>query len=116
MLYLVHFSYNTELSSDYFVFEENNYYLCPRNTVLQTSQGVLSKSENAFYVCTKRGSREITALFVFLSELWPAATSLASLPCIFCWQAWRRLILLLKTDDIHPPKTGISVHFSDFLS
>ena len=63
MLYLVHFSYNTELSSDYFVFEENNYYLCPRNTVLQTSQGVLSKSENAFYVCTKRGSREITALF-----------------------------------------------------
>ena len=25
-------------------------------------------------------------------------------------------IRMLKTDDIHPPKTGISVHFSDFLS
>ena len=24
----------------------------------------------------------------------------------------RRLAVVLKTDDIHPPKTGISVHFS----
>lgn len=80
MLYLVHFSYNTELSSDYFVFEDNNYYLCPRNTVLQTSQGVLSKSENAFYVCTKRGSREITALFVFIWRWWP---DVPFLPCFF---------------------------------
>ena len=25
-------------------------------------------------------------------------------------------IFMLKTDDIHPPKTGISVHFSCSLS
>jgi len=51
----------------------------------------------------------ILSIFLFIC----AATSQAQELTI---KEFREVTNVLKTDDIHPPKTGISVHFSDFLS
>ena len=60
----------------------------------------------------------IFSIFFISCSYVPFALAPFSLFIIFCVLAYIVLMpfLLLKTDDIHPPKTGISVHFSDSLT
>ena len=57
----------------------------------------------AFYARLSVGSRQIVEIFNILNEF--MGNVFGKVPAY----------TMLKTEDIHPPKTGISVHFSGSL-